>query len=63
MKGSFTVEAVFVISVLLLIILWIMKQTIFLYQETVETAGRDWIYLENVANAFRKLSLGRELLQ
>ena len=63
MKGSFTVEAAFVISLLLLIILWIMKQTIFLYQETIEVASQDCIDLENVANTFRQLFLKKELLQ
>lgn len=55
MKGSITVEAVFVISFVLLIILWMMKETIFLYEETVTIARKDWMDLENMADTFRRL--------
>lgn len=63
MKGSMTVEAVFVISLLLLIILWIMKETIFLYQETIEITAREWINLQSMADTFRRLFQGKALLQ
>ena len=60
MKGSITVEAVFVISLLLLIILWIMQETIFLYEETVNIANKDRIYLENMADIFRRFFFMKE---
>lgn len=62
MKGSMTVEAVFVMSIILMIIFWIMKSAIGLYQQTVETAMIDWINIENAADTFRKIFFARELL-
>ncbi len=62
MKGSMTVEAVFVISMILMIIFWIMKSAINLYQQTLETAALDWIRIESAADTFRKIFFARELL-
>lgn len=62
MKGSMTVEAVFVMSMILMIILWIMKSAIGLYQRTVEITTIDWVNIEIAADTFRKIFFARELL-
>lgn len=62
MKGSMTVEAVFVMSIILMIIFWIMKSAIGLYQQTVEIAATDWVAIEGAADTFRKIFFARELL-
>ena len=61
-KGSITVEAVFVIIIILLVILWILKTAIGLYQETLDTALIDRMNIEGLADTFRKLSFVKELL-
>lgn len=63
LRGSLTVEAVFVMSLILLIILWIMKAAITMYQETIDTAVQNRVNVENAADTFRKLFLVKELLQ
>lgn len=63
MKGSMTIEAVLVISLLMLIIMWLMWASIDLYQQTVETAGIDWVNAEGAPGAFRKSFFLRELLK
>lgn len=62
MKGSMTVEAVFVMSIILMIIFWIMKSAIGLYQQTVEITMIDWVSIENAADIFRGIFFARELL-
>lgn len=62
MKGSMTVEAVFVVSLLLLVILWVMKETILLYQQVVETAASCCLDAGNAASAFRKIFWVKEML-
>ena len=55
MKGSMTVEAVFVMSVLLLVFLWVMKMAIGLYQQTVETAMVEWLDAQEAVALFRDI--------
>lgn len=62
MKGSMTVEAVFVMSIILMIIFWIMKSAIGLYQQTVEITMIDWVNIENAADIFRGIFFAGELL-
>lgn len=62
MKGSMTVEAVFVITLILLIIVWIMQETISLYQETMELAEKGWLEIEKVSTIFRGIFMGKEVL-
>ena len=62
MKGSMTVEAVFVISIILMVIFQIMKLAMDLYQQTLETAMLEWIHIEGAADTFRKIFFVRELL-
>lgn len=61
-KGSMTVEAVFVMSAVLLIILWVMKTAIGMYEQTVEAAGVQWLVIEKAADTFRKLVFAEALL-
>lgn len=55
MKGSMTVEAVFVISLLLLVIMWILKESITMYQQTVETAMQNRMNAQEAISLFRKI--------
>lgn len=57
-----TVEAVFVMSFVLLVILWIMNTAIEMYQETVETAMVRWIEIDDTAGTFRRIFFIGELL-
>ncbi len=61
-KGSITVEAAFVFSLILLVILWILKTAIGLYQETLDTALIDKMNIEGLADSFRRLFFVKELL-
>lgn len=55
-KGSLTVEAVFVMAILLLILMWMMNQAIEMYGQTVTLVRQDWIEVENAAQRFRIIS-------
>ena len=61
-KGSITVEAAFVFSLILLVILWILKTAIGLYQETLDTVLIDKMNIEGLADSFRRLFFVKELL-
>lgn len=63
MKGSMTVEAVFVMSLVLLVIMWILKTAIEMYQLSVGMATLEWLDAQEAVNTFRKLSLLRENLK
>ena len=62
-RGSMTVEAVFVMAILLLIFLWIMHQAIEMYEQTSALVKPDWIEVEGAAQRFRMIFLGKELIQ
>lgn len=59
-RGSMTVEAVFVMTLVLVILMWILQKTIVLHQQAVETAGLQWIEIREAADRFRMIFLGRE---
>lgn len=59
MKGSMTVEAVFVMSLVLLVILWILKTAIEMYQLSVGIAALEWLEPQETADTFRNLELFR----
>lgn len=61
-QGSMTVEAVFVMTVLLVILMWIMLKMITMHQQTVETAEVQWIEIKGAADRFRVISFGKELV-
>ena len=52
MRGSMTIEAVFVITLLLVIIMWIMSAAISLHGQAIETSRIEWIRAEETAEAF-----------
>ncbi len=62
MKGSMTVEAVFVMSIILLVILWIMRTAILMYQQTVEGAMLEGLAIETAADTFRRIFFVKERL-
>lgn len=62
MKGSMTVEAVFVMSLLLLVIMWILKESITMYQQTVETAMRNGMSAQEAVSLFRKIFFVKEVI-
>lgn len=61
-QGSMTVEAVFVMTALLVILMWILQKTIAMYQQTVETSAIQWIEIEGAADRFRMIFWGKEWL-
>ncbi len=60
-KGSMTVEAVFVVSLILMVILWIMTTAIDMYQQTKQTAEIRWVNIGESASTFRNISLGKDV--
>lgn len=60
-KGSITIEAVFVIAIILLIFMWIMSEAIVMYQQA-SAIKREWVDLRGIAERFRMLEMGKELL-
>lgn len=61
-KGSMTVEAALVMSLMLFVIMWLMQASISMYQQTMETAGIDWIDISEAALEFRNIHYLKELL-
>ncbi len=59
--GSMTVEAVFVMAVLLLTFMWIMSEAIALYQQSADIK-REWVDLKELAERFRVIEMGKKLL-
>ena len=57
MKGSITVEAALVLSIVLMVIMWTMELTIGLYEQTVESTLKSWIDAAETIRLFRQ-SLG-----
>lgn len=62
-RASLTVEASFVVTIVLIAILWIMQASIELYQQTVETAALEWLDTEQAANRFRQMYLIKEVVE
>lgn len=62
-KGSMTVEAALVMSLVLLILMGCMKETITLYQRVAERAGVCWVELADIDREFRLRSLGKRLFK
>ena len=60
-QGSMTVEAVFVLSVLLVILMWLMREAIAMYQQTVALTQDRWLDIIKAAELFRMISMGREV--
>ncbi|EOS26882.1 hypothetical protein C806_00474 [Lachnospiraceae bacterium 3-1] len=57
-RGSLTVEAAFVIPLVLLCILLVLNQGLELYEEVIETVKKQEMWEEfNPADRFRKLEL------
>lgn len=63
MKASMTVEAALVLSLILLILMGCMRETINWYQKVTERAGISWVELEDIDRKFRLFSLGRDLIE
>lgn len=63
MRGSMTIEAVFVITLLLVIIMWIMSAAISLHGQAIETSRIEWIRAEETAEAFRRNSFLKGFLE
>ncbi len=61
-QASMTVEAVMILTILLLILIGILGQAITLYQQTKESVALDWVE-PGVTDRFRVIELGKELLQ
>lgn len=55
LQGSMTVEAVFVMGLILLVMLWMMKAAIGLYLQTAELAQESQPLWEDTAGIFRRL--------
>ena len=62
-KGSMTVEAVFVVSTILLILLLLMNTTIRLCRATIQRASTEWVLTEQCAEKFRLIRTARDLLE
>ncbi len=61
-RGSMTVEAVFVMTMLLIILMWMLQRTIAMHQQTVKTAEMQWIEISEAADRFRMIFWGQEWL-
>lgn len=55
MKGSFTIEAALVLTVILLILGWLMQQTVVLYKQVEETA------IEREIDAIKPVEVFRQI--
>ena len=62
MKGSITVEAVLVVSVVLLLLMWVMQTGIALYRQTVTVAELEWIDAKEAIAIFRKSFVIKEMV-
>lgn len=59
-RGSFTVEAVFVVSILVIVLVWIMKEALFLYQLVVNSGAELWLETDRLSALFRTICHIRE---
>lgn len=57
MKASLTIEAAFILSIIMLIVAWLMGQTITLYHESVETVNISKIVQLEPVKEFRRLQM------
>lgn len=62
-KGSMTVEAALVMSLILLIFMGCLKMTVDLHQRTAKEAEIYWVELEDADRKFRLFSMGREFME
>lgn len=62
-RASLTVEASFVVPMVLIVILWIMRASIELYQQTAETATLEWMDTGQTADRFRQMYLVKEVVE
>lgn len=62
-RASLTVEASFVVPMVLIVILWIMQASIELYQQTEAMAEVEWLDTEQAADRFRQMYLIKEIVE
>lgn len=62
-RASLTVEASFVVPMVLIVILWIMQASIELYQQTEATAEVEWLDIEQATDRFRQMYLIKEIVE
>lgn len=59
-RGSFTVEAVFVVSILVIVLVWVMKEALFLYQMVIDSGTVLWLEPDKLSDIFRMICHIRE---
>lgn len=62
-RASLTVEASFVVPMVLIVLLWIMQASIELYQQTAETTELEWLDTEQTAERFRQMYFIKEIME
>ncbi|MCI8281542.1 MAG: hypothetical protein HFI76_07590 [Lachnospiraceae bacterium] len=60
-EGSMTIEAVLVMAIILLTFMWIMSEAITMYQQAAAIES-EWLDLTEIAERFRLMEMGKELL-
>ena len=61
-RASMTVEAVFVMALVLVVLMWIMEAAIGMYRQVAEAAKWNWLDIQDTARDFRLIYFGKEWL-
>ena len=61
-RASITVEAVFVMALILAVLMWIMEAAIGMYRQVAEAAEWNWLDIRDAARDFRLIYFRKEWL-
>ena len=61
-RASITVEAVFVMALILVVLMWIMEAAIGMYRQVAEAAKWNWLDIRDAARDFRLIYFGKDWL-